>query len=81
MFAIYSMAILSLEDTRCVYLFGQERAKLLAKYQSATQQALVNAGFLKSSNIMVLQALLLYLVSPILKHSTVIKAKTDNYKE
>jgi len=63
MFAIYGMAVLSLDESQCLSMFGRERDELLVKYQSATQQALNNAGFLRSTNIMVLQALVLHLVS------------------
>lgn len=63
MFSIYSMAVVSLDDAQCLSIFGHEKQVLLAKYQSAVQQALVNAGFLRSSDLVVLQALPLYLVS------------------
>lgn len=63
MFAIYSMALTSLEKDQCLSMFGEPRDELLSKYQAATQQALINAAFLKSSDLMVLQAFVLYLLS------------------
>lgn len=63
MFAIYSMAITSLENDQCLSTFGEPKDELLPRYQAAAQQALINAGYLKSSDIMVLQAFTLYLLS------------------
>ena len=62
MFAIYFAAITSLTDDEVQARFGEDKAVLLARYHLATQQALVNAGFMRSTEITVLQALLLYLV-------------------
>ena len=63
MFAIYLLAVTSLGDEECVEMFDESRRSLLSKYSHATQQALVNAKFLKSLDITVLQAYALYLVS------------------
>ncbi len=43
--------------------FDDEKSRLLAKYHRGTQQALINAGFMCSPDITVLQAYFLYLVS------------------
>ncbi len=64
MFAIYFTAVSSMTDSEVQSTFGEDRHVLLGKYHSATQQALVNAGFMRSTELMVLQALLLYLVQP-----------------
>jgi hypothetical protein len=73
MFGIYFIAITSLKDEEVQSTFGDDRSVLLAKYHTATQQALVNVGFMRSTEIMVLQAYTLYLVSvawqPSSKHS------------
>ena len=63
MFAIYFSAVTSMTADEVQTEFGEDRTILLAKYHSATQQALVNAGFMRSNEIMTLQAFLLYLVS------------------
>jgi len=63
MFSIYFIAVTSLSEEEVQSTFGEDRHVLLAKYHTATQQALVNAGFMRSTDIMVLQAYVLYLVS------------------
>jgi hypothetical protein len=63
MFAIYFAAITSLTEEEVQSTFTVDRAILLGKYHNATQQALVNAGFMRSSELIVLQAFFLYLVT------------------
>lgn len=63
MFAIYFSAITSLTDVEVQSTFGEDKTVLLTRFHNATQQALVNAGFMRSTELTVLQALLLYLVS------------------
>ncbi|KAL2016646.1 hypothetical protein VTK56DRAFT_3226 [Thermocarpiscus australiensis] len=62
MFAIYFSAITSMTEEEVQSTFAEDRAVLLGKYHTATQQALVNAGFMRSNELMVLQALFLYLL-------------------
>ncbi|KAK3318303.1 fungal-specific transcription factor domain-containing protein [Apodospora peruviana] len=62
MFAIYLSAVTSLTDDEVQSTFAEDKNILLAKYHSATQQSLVNAGFMRSTDLMILQALLLYLL-------------------
>ncbi|KAK4163905.1 hypothetical protein QBC43DRAFT_318902 [Cladorrhinum sp. PSN259] len=68
-FAIYHFAVFSLSEEECTEKFGaepgQSRTALLRRYQYATQQALVNASFLKTADMTVLQALVLFLASSI----------------
>jgi hypothetical protein len=64
LFGIYCAAILSITDEECWNIFGENRDTLNLKYQSGCQQALVNAGFLRTFDMRVLVALFLYLVSP-----------------
>ncbi|KAH8692070.1 fungal-specific transcription factor domain-containing protein [Talaromyces proteolyticus] len=61
MFGIYLISVNSLSDEEIRSGFGEEKTILLAKYNQAMQQALINAGFMKSTELMVLQAYLLYL--------------------
>jgi hypothetical protein len=63
MFAIYLSSITSMNDKHCRVTMAESKSALLARFSNATQQALVNAEFLKSSCLVVLQALTLYLVS------------------
>lgn len=63
MFGIYLMAIISLRDEECEDTYGESKAALISKYSHATQQALINANYLRSLNITVLQAFTLFLVS------------------
>jgi len=62
MFAIYFAAITSLTEDEVHSTFGEDKVILLGKYHNATQQALVNAGFMRSTELIVLQALFLYLL-------------------
>lgn len=63
MFGIYFMAVTSMKPDECQSMCGDSRSSLLQKYSHALQQALVNAKFLKSLNIMTLQAYIFYIVS------------------
>jgi len=65
MFSIYFAAVTSMSDEEVQSTFAEDKAILLNKFHNATQQALVNAGFMRSTEITVLQALFLYLVMPI----------------
>lgn len=89
MFGIYCMAVFSLDPDKCHAMFGASRDELLVKYQSGCQQALLNCGFLRSSDRDCLTALYLYLVSvlnmPVIKpHSADLdqittRSKTDPF--
>lgn len=61
--AIYQCAVITLSDEECVVQLNEPREILLGRYMIATQQALVRAEFLKSTDLISLQALTLYLVS------------------
>ncbi|KAK8051582.1 Aurofusarin cluster transcription factor aurR2 [Apiospora rasikravindrae] len=61
MFAIYLMAVTSLQDDEVVEMFNEERAVLLKKYYIACQQALLNASFMRNPDLTILQAYTLYL--------------------
>lgn len=62
MFSIYLMALISLEDSEVQGMFGEPRMQVVSKFHLATQQALVNAGLMRTNDISVLQAYILYLV-------------------
>lgn len=63
MFAIYSMAVLSLTEDECNEVLGESRAILLPRYVSATKQALLRAEFMSSTSTVVLQAFILHILS------------------
>jgi hypothetical protein len=62
LFSIYATAVMSIYDADCQKLFGEDKSVVLARFQSGCRLALRNAGYLKSSDIVVLQAFTLYLV-------------------
>ena len=62
MFGIYSMAIVSMTDDNCTKLFDEERIIVLKRFQAGTRQALQNAEYLRTSDMVVLQALVLLMV-------------------
>ncbi|KAH9905119.1 hypothetical protein F4778DRAFT_769865 [Xylariomycetidae sp. FL2044] len=62
MFSIYLMAITSISDEEVEATFNEPRPTLLAKYHQGTQQALVNAGFMRTPDLTTLQAYLLYCI-------------------
>jgi hypothetical protein len=63
MFAIYSMAIFSLNQEECRTMFGKAREGVIRQYQLGAREALLRCGFLKTSDRDCLTALHLYLVS------------------
>ena len=63
MFSIYLIAVTSLKTEECEAMFGEPRSALLSKYSHGTQQALVNAKFLKSLSLYTLQAFALFLLA------------------
>ena len=63
MFAMYSMAVLSLREEECQETIGETRTILLSRYIDATKGALLRAKFMSSTSIVVLQALFLHILS------------------
>lgn len=62
MFGIYACAVMSTTDEDCLKIMGEKKDTLLARFGTGAQCALLNAGILKSPELMTLQALLLLLV-------------------
>lgn len=62
MFAIYFMAVTSMTDEETQLTFGNDKGQLLQRYYTACQQALVNGGFMRHTDLTLLQAFLLYLM-------------------
>ncbi|KAJ4392950.1 hypothetical protein N0V93_002154 [Gnomoniopsis smithogilvyi] len=63
LFAIYHFAVYSMDEEDCLRQFGQSRSVLLPKYAHALRQALVNASWLKTTEMPVMQAYMLFLIS------------------
>ncbi|KAJ5918367.1 hypothetical protein N7454_010742 [Penicillium verhagenii] len=63
LFSIYHCAVFSISEQECMRMFKQDRSTMMKKFHAAARQALVNASFLKTTEIAVLQALYLYLLS------------------
>lgn len=60
---IYANAVVSMSDDACMAVMNEERWTLVSRYTTGAQYALHKSGFLQSSNLTVLQAFVLYLVS------------------
>lgn len=60
LFAVYFAAITSMLPARVVEVFGCDKKAMLTRYQVAVEQALSNAKFLQSEELMPLQAFVLF---------------------
>jgi len=63
MFSIYSSAVFSVSDDECQMTFGESRRTLLSRYRHGTRKALARAKFLGTTDIVVLQAFVIYLLT------------------
>lgn len=63
LFSIYSVCIESLSESECDVIMGESKAVCSTRFKAAAQHALINASFLKTSDMMVLQALVLFLTA------------------
>lgn len=64
-FAIYFVAVTSVTDAECMEMLGEDRGTLLARYKRCTEIALTDANFTNCTDIVVLQALTLNIVSSV----------------
>lgn len=64
LFGVYSNAVVSMTDDACLEILEEDRWTLVSRYTAGAQYALHKSGFLQSSDLTVLQALVLYLVCP-----------------
>ena len=60
---IYSNAVGSMRDDACMAALNEDRGTLICRYNAGAQYALHKAGFLRASDLTVLQAFVLHLVS------------------
>jgi hypothetical protein len=63
LFGIYAVSVESLTDSECVSLLGESKFIAVQRFRTCAQCALANANLLTSSDIMVLQAFVLFIVS------------------
>ncbi|KAF6835656.1 fungal specific transcription factor domain-containing protein [Colletotrichum plurivorum] len=63
LFSIYLIAVVSLTEEECHSLLDESREKHLFRYRYATETALSRVDFLRSTDLRVLQAFTLYLLS------------------
>ncbi|KAL7894284.1 fungal-specific transcription factor domain-containing protein [Trichoderma sp. SZMC 28014] len=61
-FSFYLVSICSLKEDEARELFDVEQTVLLYRYRTATRQALVNARFLSTANLMTLQAFSIFII-------------------
>ncbi|KAH8657885.1 hypothetical protein BX600DRAFT_482480 [Xylariales sp. PMI_506] len=69
LFAIYLLAVFSMNEDACLAEFGQARAQLLSQYDYSIRQALFNAAWLSTSNMSILSSFVMYL--------SVVRRQTD----
>ncbi|KAL3496315.1 putative C6 transcription factor [Aspergillus germanicus] len=62
LFSIYHFSVFSLTQEECITNLGQARNELLQRYHDAARRAFVNASFLKTTSMTILQALTLFLM-------------------
>jgi hypothetical protein len=63
LFAIYCIAVETLSEGECTEIMYEPKSVVVQRFRSGAQNALINASFLKTSDLMVLQALTLFIVS------------------
>lgn len=61
LFAIYLLAVFSMNEDTCLAEFGQARSLLLSRYDYCVRQALFNASWLSVSHMSTLLAFVMYL--------------------
>ncbi|KAI0376683.1 putative C6 transcription factor [Hypomontagnella monticulosa] len=61
-FAYYLSIVSALKEDECKDIFGEHRDSLHLRYKRAARRALVNAGFLSTSNLMTLRAYAIFLM-------------------
>ena len=62
MFSIFLMAVVSLTPEECQVLLGYSKEEAYRRFSSGTRLTLMRMGFLKSNDLMTLQALVIYVV-------------------
>lgn len=65
LFAIYTLAVVSMTKEECEDILGTNRDTALAKFSRGVRTCLTRLGFLKTHDLFTLQALVIYLVGDI----------------
>ncbi|KAK3297331.1 fungal-specific transcription factor domain-containing protein [Chaetomium fimeti] len=63
LFSIFVMAVVAMTPDECKALLGIAREEALQRYSSGVRLTLVRVGFLRSHDMIILQALVIYLIS------------------
>ncbi|PYI02291.1 fungal-specific transcription factor domain protein [Aspergillus sclerotiicarbonarius CBS 121057] len=63
MFSIYCIALVSMDADEAQQTFGERKTALLSKYRRGARLALLNTGILRTSDVVVLQAFVLFLLA------------------
>ncbi|KAH8712256.1 hypothetical protein GQ44DRAFT_689197 [Phaeosphaeriaceae sp. PMI808] len=63
LFAIYCITVGSIADKDCIAMLGQSKSTALGQFRLGAQYSLMNANLLKTSDLMVLQAFTLFILS------------------
>ncbi|KAK6391266.1 hypothetical protein LTR65_004726 [Meristemomyces frigidus] len=63
LFATYHFAVVAMTEDECMEVTGRPRARLRSRFHDATRQALINAHFLRTTDTVVLQAYVLFLLA------------------
>lgn len=77
LFSIHLCAVASMNDEASRRVLGASRSDLMARFSRAAEQALINSEFLRSTNVLVLRALTLYLV----RHTFTMAPSPENEDE
>jgi hypothetical protein len=64
LFAIYFASVTSMTEEQCRNTLQEEKDSVLSRYRFAAEQSLARAEFLSTHNIVTLQALIIFLVTP-----------------
>lgn len=68
LFSIYTMATVTMNKDECEEILGISRDKALARFGQGVRMCLTQMGFLKTHDLITLQALVIYLVSQPTQH-------------
>ncbi|CAH0059311.1 unnamed protein product, partial [Clonostachys solani] len=63
MFSIYLLTVVTSTEDTVERTFGRSKEYLVQRYHSATHRALINADFMRTDNLILLQAYVLYILS------------------
>lgn len=68
LFSIYTLATVAMSKEECEEILGMPRDKALARFGQGVRLSLTQMGFLKTHDLLTLQALVIYLVSQPVPH-------------